>query len=55
MKKHGVNVHALTQLALLAALELVMAQTPLGMLPIGPINASLLGEAAHAAIFEGKK
>ena len=42
MKKQGINVHSLTQLALLVALELVMANTPLGMLPIGPINASLL-------------
>ena len=42
MKKQGINVHSLTQLALLFALELVMANTPLGMLPIGPINASLL-------------
>lgn len=40
--KKTVNVHTLTQLALLVALELVMANTPLGMLPIGPINASLL-------------
>ena len=42
MKKQGMNVHSLTQLALLFALELVMANTPLGMIPIGPINASLL-------------
>lgn len=42
MKKQGVNVHTLTQLALLIALELVMAYTPLGMIPVGPINASLL-------------
>ena len=42
MKKQGMNVHTLTQLALLMALELVMANTPLGMIPIGPINASLL-------------
>ena len=42
MKKQGMNVHRLTQLALLFALELVMANTPLGMLPLGPINASLL-------------
>ena len=42
MKKQGMNVHTLTQLALLVALELVMANTPLGMIPIGPINASLL-------------
>ena len=42
MKKQSINVHTLTQLALLIALELVMANTPLGMLPVGPINASLL-------------
>lgn len=42
MKKQGINVHRLTQLALLFALELVMANTPLGMIPIGPVNASLL-------------
>ena len=42
MKKQGLNVHYLTQLALLIALELVMAYTPLGMMPVGPINASLL-------------
>lgn len=42
MKKQGMNVHTMTQLALLIALELVMAYTPLGMIPVGPINASLL-------------
>lgn len=42
MKTKGMNVHTLTQLALLIALELVMAYTPLGMIPVGPINASLL-------------
>lgn len=42
MKKQGLNVHTMTQLALLVALELVMAYTPLGMIPVGPINASLL-------------
>ena len=42
MKNQRFNVHRLTQLALLLALELVMANTPLGMIPIGPINASLL-------------
>lgn len=42
MKKQSIDVHTLTQLALLIALELVMANTPLGMLPVGPINASLL-------------
>lgn len=42
MKKQGLNVHYLTQLALLVALELVMAYTPLGMIPLGFINASLL-------------
>ena len=40
--KKGLNVHTMTQLALLIALELVMAYTPLGMIPVGPINASLL-------------
>lgn len=42
MKKQGMNTHTMTQLALLIALELVMAYTPLGMIPVGPINASLL-------------
>lgn len=42
MKKQGLNVHRLTYLALLVALELVMAYTPLGMIPLGFINASLL-------------
>lgn len=40
--KKSMNVHTMTQLALLVALELVMAYTPLGMIPVGPINASLL-------------
>lgn len=42
MKNKSMNVHTLTQLALLIALELVMAYTPLGMIPLGFINASLL-------------
>lgn len=42
MKKQGMNTHTMTQLALLVALELVVAYTPLGMIPVGPINASLL-------------
>ena len=32
----------LTQLALLTAVQLVMTFTPLGLVPLGPINASLL-------------
>lgn len=35
-------VRRLTQLALLVAVELVMVYTPLGMIPVGPFNASLL-------------
>lgn len=38
---HG-NVRRLTQLALLAAIVLVMSYTPLGYLPLGPLNCSLL-------------
>ena len=36
------NIRYLTRLALLVAVVLVMSYTPLGMVPIGPINASLL-------------
>lgn len=36
------NTRRLTQLALLIAVELVMVYTPLGMVPVGPFNASLL-------------
>ena len=36
------DIRYLTRLALLVAVVLVMSYTPLGMVPIGPINASLL-------------
>lgn len=36
------NLRFMTQLALLVAIELIMAYTPLGMIPMGIINASLL-------------
>lgn len=36
------NTRRLTQLALLTALQLAMSFTPLGLVPLGPINASLL-------------
>lgn len=36
------DIRYLTRLALLIAIVLVMSYTPLGMVPIGPINASLL-------------
>lgn len=39
---NGVNVRFLTQLALLVAIVLVMSYTPLGYLPLGPLNCSLL-------------
>ncbi len=42
MKTSKANVRTLTQLALLVALELVLAYTPLGYLPIGPLSLSLL-------------
>lgn len=42
MKTNKLDVRTMTQLALLVAIELVMAYTPLGMIPVGPINASLL-------------
>ncbi len=35
-------IRRLTQLALLTAVQLVMTFTPLGLVPLGPINASLL-------------
>ncbi len=41
-KDRRVSTRRLTELALLIALELVMTYTPLGLLPVGPINASLL-------------
>ena len=40
--KNRTNVRWLTQLALLAAILLVMNYTPLGYLQIGPLSASLL-------------
>ena len=40
--KNRTNVRWLTQLALLAAILLVMNNTPLGYLQIGPLSASLL-------------
>lgn len=36
------DIRYMTRLALLIAVELVMTYTPLGLVPIGPINASLL-------------
>ena len=40
--KNRTNVRWLTQLALLAAILLVMNYTPLGYLQLGPLSASLL-------------
>lgn len=42
MKNRKMNTRRLTQLALLAAIVLVMSYTPLGYLPLGPLNCSLL-------------
>ncbi|MDD4849585.1 MAG: ECF transporter S component [Gemmiger sp.] len=42
MKTSKANVRGMTQLALLVALVLVMAYTPLGYLPVGPLSLSLL-------------
>ncbi len=38
----SVRIRRMTQLALLTAVQLVMTFTPLGLIPLGPINASLL-------------
>lgn len=42
MKNKTINIRAMTQLALLTAITLVLAYTPLGYLQIGPFNASFL-------------
>ena len=42
MQTSKVNVRKLTQLALLVAIVLVLAYTPLGYLPIGPLSLSLI-------------
>lgn len=42
MKNSRSNIRWLTQLALLVAIVLVMSYTPLGYLPLGPLNCSLL-------------
>ena len=42
MKNSRSNIRWLTQLALLVAIMLVMSYTPLGYLPLGPLNCSLL-------------
>lgn len=42
MNRSTTKVRTLTQLALLLAIVLVMAYTPLGYLPLGPLNMSLL-------------
>lgn len=42
MKKQTNNIRFMTQLALLTAITLVLAYTPLGYLRIGPFNASFL-------------
>ncbi|MGN0974974.1 MAG: ECF transporter S component [Gemmiger sp.] len=42
MKNSQSNIRWLTQLALLVAIILVMSYTPLGYLPLGPLNCSLL-------------
>ena len=42
MNRSTTKVRTLTQLALLLAIVLVMAYTPLGYLPIGPLNMSLI-------------
>lgn len=42
MNRSTSRVRTLTQLALLLAIVLVMAYTPLGYLPLGPLNMSLI-------------
>lgn len=42
MKKNKISIRFMTQLALLTAITLVMAYTPLGYLQLGPVNASFL-------------
>lgn len=42
MKTNKKNIRFMTELALLTAVTLVMAYTPLGYLQLGPINASFL-------------
>ncbi|MDO4269977.1 MAG: ECF transporter S component [Eubacteriales bacterium] len=42
MKKGKINIRFMTELALLTAITLIMAYTPLGYLRVGPLNASFL-------------
>ena len=42
MKTRKHDTHWMVGVALMAAIVVVLANTPLGMLPVGPINASLL-------------
>ena len=42
MKKQTFSIRAMTQLALLTAITLVLAYTPIGYLPLGPFNVSFL-------------
>lgn len=42
MKQNKTNLSYLTKLALLTALTLVLAYTPIGYLPLGPLNVSFL-------------
>ena len=42
MKKQAFSIRAMTQLALLTAITLVLAYTPIGYLPLGPFNVSFL-------------
>lgn len=60
-QKPGTNIRFLTQLALLVAIQILLAATPLGYLPLGPVDitimhipalvgAVVLGPAAGAAL-----
>ena len=42
MKSKTFNIRTMTQLALLTAVTLVLAYTPIGYLPLGPFNVSFL-------------
>lgn len=42
MKSKTFNIRSMTQLALLTAITLVLAYTPIGYLPLGPFNVSFL-------------
>lgn len=42
MKSKTFNIRTMTQLALLTAITLVLAYTPIGYLPLGPFNVSFL-------------